>query len=114
MPENFEGSGFKVGHDVMTGLTRFTERPDLFWSMSSVIHILYDSFYHIVEHNAKTQYRKFEQKFLEKELRGLSPKFHIHASMSNLYIPMIGLPTLFCCRKICGSILGIYKSLADT
>ncbi len=29
--------------------------------------------------------------FPGKELRGLSPKFHIHVSVSNLYIPRIGL-----------------------
>jgi hypothetical protein len=29
--------------------------------------------------------------FPEKELRGLSPGFHIHVSMSDLYIPRIGL-----------------------
>ncbi len=28
--------------------------------------------------------------FLEKELRGLSPNFHIHVSVSDLYIPRIG------------------------
>ena len=28
----------------------------------------------------------------EKKLRGLSPKFHIHGSVSDLYIPMIGPP----------------------
>jgi hypothetical protein len=28
------------------------------------------------------------------ELRGFSPNFHIHVSVSNLYIPMIGLPIL--------------------
>ncbi len=36
MPENLQRSGFQVGLDVMTGLTRCTERPDLYWSMSSV------------------------------------------------------------------------------
>ncbi len=31
----------------------------------------------------------------EKELRGLSPNFHIHVSVSDLYIPrIIGLPIL--------------------
>jgi hypothetical protein len=30
----------------------------------------------------------------EKELRGLSPNFHIHVSVSDLYIPTIGLPIL--------------------
>jgi hypothetical protein len=30
--------------------------------------------------------------FLGKELRGLSPNFHIHVSVSDLYIPTIGPP----------------------
>jgi hypothetical protein len=28
------------------------------------------------------------------EYRGLSPNFHIHVSVSELYIPMMGLPFL--------------------
>jgi len=32
--------------------------------------------------------------FPEKELRGLSPNFHIHVSVSDLYIPKIG-PSIF-------------------
>jgi hypothetical protein len=32
--------------------------------------------------------------FPEKELRSLSPNFHIHVSVSDLYISMIGLPIL--------------------
>ncbi len=43
---------------------------------------------------AKTQYRKFKKIFPEKELRGLSPDFHIDVSMSDLYITRIGLPIL--------------------
>jgi hypothetical protein len=31
-----------------------------------------------------------KQRFPEKEYRGLSPNFHIHASVSDLYIPTIG------------------------
>jgi hypothetical protein len=42
-------------------------------------------------HNAMTQSKK---KFPEKELCGLSPNFHIHVSVSDLYIPMIVLPIL--------------------
>ncbi len=38
-----------------------------------------------------------KQIFPEKEYRGLSPNFHIHASVCNLYIPTIGC--LFCWRK---------------
>jgi hypothetical protein len=32
--------------------------------------------------------------FPEKELRGLSPNFHFHVSVSDLYIPSNGLPIL--------------------
>jgi hypothetical protein len=34
------------------------------------------------------------QIFREKELRSLTPNFHIHVSVSDLYIPTIGLPIL--------------------
>jgi hypothetical protein len=50
-----------------------------------------------------------KQIFNEKEYRGLSPNFHIHVSVSELYIPTTGLPFLL--EEICGPILGIYKSL---
>ncbi len=53
-----------------------------------------------------------KQIFPEKEYRGLSPNFHIHASVSDLYIPTVGLPILL--EEICGPILGLYKSLTDT
>jgi hypothetical protein len=39
-------------------------------------------------------------------------QFHIHVSVSKLYIHTIGLPFLL--EEICGLILGIYKSLTDT
>ncbi len=48
----------------------------------------------------------------EKEYRGLSPNFHIHASVSDLYIPTIALPILL--EEICRLILGLYKLLTDT
>jgi hypothetical protein len=35
-----------------------------------------------------------QQIFPEKELRGLNPNFYIHVSVSDLYIPTIGLPIL--------------------
>jgi hypothetical protein len=41
---------------------------------------------HITENSKKI--------FPEKELRGFSPNFHIHVSVSDLYFPMIGLPIL--------------------
>jgi hypothetical protein len=44
----------------------------------------------------------------EKEYRGLSPNFHIHVSVSDLYIPTIGLPILL--EEICRPILGLYRS----
>ncbi len=55
----------------------------------------------------------WKQIFPEKEYRGLSPNFHICASVSDLYIPTIGLPILL--EEICIPILGLlYKSLTDT
>ncbi len=53
-----------------------------------------------------------KQIFPEKEYRGLSPNFHIHVSVNELYILTMGLPFLL--EEICGLILGIYKSLTDT
>ncbi len=53
-----------------------------------------------------------KQIFPEKEYRGLSPNFHIHASVSHLYISTIGLPILL--EETCRPILGLYKSLTDT
>jgi hypothetical protein len=61
---------------------------------------------------AKTKCRKLKQIFPEKEYRGLSPNFHIHVSVSELYIPTMDLPVLL--EEICRLILGIYKSLKDT
>ncbi len=49
--------------------------------------------------------------FLFWELRGLSPNFHIHVSVSDFYIPKIG-PHISCSR-IGRLILEIYKSLTD-
>ncbi len=40
----------------------------------------------------KTEHLK--QIFPGKESRGVSPNFHIHVSVSDLYIPRIGLPIL--------------------
>ncbi len=44
------------------------------------------------------------------ELHGLSPNFHIHVSVSILYIPRIGLH-VFPCSRIGRPILQLYKSL---
>jgi hypothetical protein len=61
---------------------------------------------------AKKNTKISKQIFPKKEYRGLSPNFHIHASMSDLYIPTVGLPILL--EEICRPILGLYKSLTDT
>jgi hypothetical protein len=53
-----------------------------------------------------------KQIFPEKKYRGLSPNFHIHVSVSDLYIPTIGLPILL--EEIYRPMLGLYKSLTDT
>jgi len=66
-------------------------------------------------HSATLQRQNAEnlkQIFPEKEYRGFSPNFHIHASVSELYIPTMGLPFLL--EEVCGPMLGIYKSLTDT
>ena len=44
-----------------------------------------------------------KQIFPEKEYRGLSSNVHIHASVSELYIPTIGMPILL--DEICRPIL---------
>jgi hypothetical protein len=49
--------------------------------------------------------------FIFWELRGLSPNFHIHVSVIDLYNPRIG-PHISCSR-IGRLILEIYKSLTD-
>ncbi len=52
-----------------------------------------------------------KQIFPEKEYWGLSPNFHIHVSVSEIYIPKMGLPVLL--EEICRLILGIYKIGAE-
>jgi hypothetical protein len=42
----------------------------------------------------RTNTENSKQIFPEKELRGLGPNFRIHVSVSDLYIPTIGLPIL--------------------
>jgi len=43
-------------------------------------------------HRQNTEISK--QIFPEKEYRALNPNFHIHTSVSDFYIPTIGLPIL--------------------
>ncbi len=63
---------------------------------------------------AKTQNRKFETNIPRKGIRGLSPNFHSHVSLSYLYITRIGLPIPL--QENMGNDLGnlLYKSLTDT
>jgi hypothetical protein len=51
--------------------------------------------------------KNLKQIFPEKEYRGLSPNIHIHVSVSELYIPTMGLPVLL--EEIYRLILGIYN-----
>ncbi len=46
------------------------------------------------------------------KLSGLNPNSHIHVSVSDFYIPRIGLPIWL--SKVGRPILGIYKSFTDT
>jgi hypothetical protein len=54
-----------------------------------------------------------KQIFPEMKLRGLSPNSYIHISVSDLYIPTVGLPILLQENR-CGPIVEIYKSLTET
>ncbi len=47
----------------------------------------------LLPYTAKILYPEIGKKiFPERKLRGLNPNFYIHISVSNLYIPAIGLP----------------------
>ncbi len=52
--------------------------------------------------------------FLKQNYNVLSPSYYTHISVRDLQNIFTGSVCLFCCRKICGPILGIYKSLRDT
>jgi hypothetical protein len=49
--------------------------------------------------HCKDKMPNLKQIFPEKEYRGLSSNFHIHVSVSELYIPAMGLPFLL--EEIC-------------
>jgi hypothetical protein len=53
-----------------------------------------------------------KQIFPIKEYRGLSSNIHIHASVSDLYLPTIGPPILL--EEICKPLVGLNKLLTDT
>ncbi len=75
-----------------------------------LIHLVWLSLAYPTLQGQNTEISK--QIYPEKEYRGLSPNFHIHASVSDLYTPTMGLPFLL--EEICRPILGLYKSLTDT
>ncbi len=56
----------------------------------------------------------WKQIFPEKELRSLSPNFHIHVSVNDLHIPMLGLPILLQEDMWTDPGNTVYKSLTDT
>jgi hypothetical protein len=83
---------------------------------STVIIIVFFLNYQLVPFPALQRHNseKSKQIFPEKEFRGISPNFNIHVSVSDLYIPRIGLPILLQEFRIKGGpILGIYISLTD-
>ncbi len=59
-------------------------------------HILYNvQIFSLIQYTLQRQNAEnLKQIFSEKEYRGLSPNFHIHVSVSELYIPTLGLPFL--------------------
>ncbi len=63
-------------------------------------------------YTAKTQYLKFETNIPIKKFLGLSLDFVFMCLWANYIFP--GSVYLFCYRKICGPILGIYNSLIDS
>ncbi len=50
-------------------------------------------------YTALNQYRKFETINPRKGIPWPHPSFHIHVSVSDLYIPIIDLPIFFSCMK---------------
>ncbi len=66
-------------------------------------------------HTAKTQYRKFETNISRKGIAWPESQFP-HSCVCGRFILVYSYRSvcLICGRKICGPILGIYKSLTDT
>jgi hypothetical protein len=51
--------------------------------------------------------------FPKQNYNVLSPSSYTQISVRDLYCIFPGSVCLFCCREICGPILGIFKSLTD-
>ncbi len=104
----------KASNDSYSGLdlSVYVNKPQsILWDSPLEVTSIFISSYLSALQRQKTKISK--QIFPKKEYWGLSPpNFHIHASMSDLYIPTVGLPILL--EEICRPILGLYKSLTDT
>jgi hypothetical protein len=64
-----------------------------------------------ISSHCKDTNRKFDTKIPRKGIARPHSQFPHSLSVSDLYIPRIGLPIL---QELCRTILGIHKSLADT
>jgi hypothetical protein len=87
----------------------------LCWAYANISYLLGWVYAKIGYPHCKDKIPIFRNKYSQKRNIGvsaLSPNFHIHASVSDLYIPTICLPILL--EEICRPILGLYKSLTDT
>jgi hypothetical protein len=73
----------------------------------TVPHNSYGTYIH-----CKETIPKIRNKYSQKRNCTASVIFHIHASVSDLYIPRIGLPILL--QENMWTYPGIYKSLTDT
>ncbi len=60
--------------------------------LNQLPHILYNvQLFSLIQYTLQRQNAEnLKQIFPEKEYRGLSPNFHIHVSVSELYIPHVG------------------------
>jgi hypothetical protein len=106
--------------NLQTGTEKPFEKNIVGCSLFFLLHILFKDVIIItlgngvtLRCNDKICTENSKQIFPKKELRSLSANFHIPVSVSDLYIPTIGLPILLQ-ENTCGPILGIYESLTDT
>ncbi len=80
------------------------------YTVDFVLYTLHTVFLRVALQRTNTE--NWKQIFPEMKLRGHSPNFPTHVSVSDLYILPIDLPILL--QETCGPILRIYKSLTDT
>ncbi len=89
-------------------------RPALDTVLRRLLYIAFEGLVRIQYKSLVPIYVFTEMKllFLKQNYDVLSPSSYTHISVRDLYISRIGLLILL--QKICGLILGIYKSLAST